>query len=89
MRTKIIKGGTAFEELRILIASIVRKESDGLVMKFTICFDGTSTFVDLVDDEGVEHFISFNGESGHIYVGEDGNDNTQPTREDTREEEFV
>ena len=57
-------------------------------MKFTLTFH-TTTFVDLVDDEGVEHFIKFNRESDHVYIGENVDDNKQPTRIDAREEQHV
>ena len=48
-------------------------------MKFKVTLD-KSTFVDLVDNEGVDHLIQFNEEYGHVYIEEDSNnDNTEPT----------
>ncbi|XP_028752925.1 uncharacterized protein LOC114712539 [Neltuma alba] len=88
VRTRMIKEGTSYGEFRTMVASIVGKESNGMVMKFTVTFD-ECTFVDLVDDEGVEHLINFNGDSGHVYIGENGDQNSQLTRDVVIEEQHV
>lgn len=57
-RSKIIKESITCRELRTLVASILRIESSGISMKFTICLGVVTTFMDFVDDEGAENFLS-------------------------------
>lgn len=57
-RSKIIKESITCRELRTLVASILRIESSGISMEFTISLGVVTTFVDFVDDEGAENFLS-------------------------------
>ena len=57
-------------------------------MKFTLTFDAI-TYVDLVDNEEIRYFIKFNGKSHHVYVYENIDDNIEPIRDDTKEEQYV
>lgn len=75
--------------MRTIEALIVRHQSGGSNMKFTPTFDNTITFVDFVDDERVKHYIKFNGESDNVHARENVDDNTQPTKDDAREEQHV
>ena len=90
VRTKFIKEGTTYDELRRIISSMIEKESNDIRLKFKVSFD-PSTYVDLVDNEGVDHLIKFNEESGHVYIEEKGNnDNVQPPlNAEMQEEEEV
>ena len=75
VKTRCIKEGTIYEELQRIISFLIGKESNEICMTFKVGMD-ISTFVDLVDDEGVEHLIWFNEEYGHMYVEEnENNDN--------------
>ena len=61
VRTISIKEGTTYDEFKTLVASMVGKGSDEILIKFTVRFD-KHTFVDMFNDEGIEHLIMFNGE---------------------------
>ena len=69
---------------------MIEKESNDIRLKFKVSFD-PSTYVDFVDNEGVDHLIKFNEESGHVYIEEKGNnDNVQPPlNAEMQEEEEV
>ena len=67
-RSKIIKESITCRELRTLVASILRIESSGISMEFTISLGVVTTFVDFVDDEGAENFLSSIMEKVVIYM---------------------
>lgn len=89
VRTRCIKEGTTYETFRKIVSSIIGTESNDFCLKFKVALD-TSTYVELVDNEGVEHLIKFNEDYGHVYVEEDcHNAGIEGTTNDEREEEEV
>ena len=86
VRTRCIKEGTTYEELQRIISSLMGKESNEICVKFKVSMD-TSTFVDLVDDERVEHLIRYNEEYDHVYIEEYGNNDSRLPRMNVEMEE--
>ena len=87
-RLKIIKESTGFEEFKTMICSMVGKQMNEFIMRFTVSCD-LSTFVDLEDEEGMEYLLNFNEEKGNVYVEEKRYDNPQSMIEEPMREEQV
>ncbi|XP_054808709.1 uncharacterized protein LOC129310819 [Prosopis cineraria] len=71
-----------------MISSIIGNESNMIKLKFTVNVDA-STLVDLVDDDGVEHLIKYNKQSGHVYVVANGNDTIEASLDCPLENQHV
>ena len=71
VRTKFIKEGTTYDELRRIISSMIEKESNEIRLKFKVSFD-PSTYVDLVDNEGVDHLIKLDRKSTRLNSSHSG-----------------
>ena len=58
--SRTIKEGMTYEELKTIVATIVGggAELGDISMKFRLSVDVTTTYVYLLDDEGVEHFMN-------------------------------
>lgn len=87
-RLKVIKESTSCEEFKTMIRPIVGEHSNEFIMRFTVSCDA-HTFVDLMNDEGMEHLINFNEDKGHVYVEEKGDDNAQSMIDELMGEEQV
>ena len=87
-RLKIIKESTGFEKFKTMICSMVGKQMNEFIMRFTVSCD-LSTFVDLEDEEGMEYLLNFNEEKGNVYVEEKRYDNPQSMIEEPMREEQV
>lgn len=70
--SKLIREGINHEELLRMMSSVTGVESGADDLKFTVKFS-EDTYIDLLDDEGVQHLIKYNDESAHVYV--ETNDN--------------
>lgn len=86
VRTRGIKEGTTYDELQRIIASLIGQENTEICVKFKLSMD-TSTFVDLVDDEGVEHLIRYNEQYCHVYVEESENNDNRAQQMNVQMEE--
>ena len=81
--SRTIKEDMTYEELKTIVATIVGggAEIEDISMKFRLSGDETTTYVDLLDDEGVEHFMNLTREMGHIFVSGCPIEDTQLTRD--------
>ena len=81
--SRTIKEDMTYEELKTIVATIVGggAEIGDISMKFRLSGDETTTYVDLLDDEGVEHFMNLTREMGHIFVSGCPIEDTQLTRD--------
>ena len=81
--SRTIKEGMTYEELKTIVVTIVGggAEIGDISMKFRLSGDETTTYVDLLDDEGVEHFMNLTREMGHIFVSGCPIEDTQLTRD--------
>ncbi|XP_054795623.1 uncharacterized protein LOC129301080 [Prosopis cineraria] len=70
--SKLIREGINLEELLRMVSSVTGVESGASELKFTVKFS-EDTYIDLLDDEGVQHLIKYNDESAHVHV--ETNDN--------------
>ncbi|XP_054790840.1 uncharacterized protein LOC129296279 [Prosopis cineraria] len=64
---RTITKGMKYAELRSFISSEVCHGDNGNDVKFTVEID-SSTFIDLLDDVGVEQLFEYNGRTAHVYV---------------------
>ena len=79
--SRTIKEGTTYDELRRIVCTTLGVDERSINMKFRVCVGDTTTYVDMVDDEGVEHFTNLNRPIGHLYVSECSDTFAQPSRE--------
>ena len=81
--SRTIKEDMTYEELKTIVVTIVGggAEIGDISMKFRLSGDETTTYVDLVDDEGVEHFMNLTRKMGHIFVSGCPIKDTQLTRD--------
>ncbi|XP_054797597.1 uncharacterized protein LOC129302730 [Prosopis cineraria] len=65
--SKLIREGINHEKLLRMVLSVAGVESGAVDLKFIVKFS-KNTYINLLNDEGVQHLIKYNDKSAHMYV---------------------